>query len=211
MNHTIIENIKNMYEARGYCDIEVLTLQDGSTAVIADNNVFDKDGKSIPIDHGKSSKILTIPAFDPKLAEKNPDKAWKLDIQACKRALHIFTSGEEVPEIGLGIILHSSTTATAKSALAKANEGEDISLQLFEYKRFGYNLLDHKYQPSFSVVKGKELEDFRKKFPDTTKLPRLATKDPIVKHFRFKPGKIIRINRPSGAVSYRIVYGPSVM
>ncbi len=210
MNDTIIANIKNMYKARGYCDIEVLTLKDGSTAVIADNNVFDKDGKSIPIDHGKSSKILTIPAFDPKLAQKNPDKAWKLDIQACKRALHIFTSGEEVPEIGLGIILHSSTTATAKSALAKANDG-GISLQLFEYKRFGYNLLDHKYQPSFSVVKGKELEEFRKKFPDTSKLPRLATKDPIVKHFRFKPGKIIRIKRPSTAVSYRIVYGPSVM
>lgn len=206
MNPEFIKNIELMYSRRGYTDIETVILEEGMQAVTAIN----KGGA--PIEQTGYNKIMTIPAVDPSLAAAagNPEKAYNLCIRATKCALGIFTKYG----VGLGIILYqnrekkSGITSSARNMLVTSNSTPSIKIQLFKTRMFGFDLLSHRFQPKkFEIIKGKELVDFKKRFPDSTLHRRMKTSDPVAKYFRFPPKKIIRVTRRNGEISYLYVVG----
>lgn len=111
--------------------------------------------------------------------------------------------------IGLNhcIILYSnSITPKAKSIIDKKNMiSEDLSIkcELFTFAELQYNITKHSFVPTHKRLSKIQAKTFKIKYG--VKHPILLTSDPVSRFFGYETGDVIRIERSSGLIAYRIV------
>ena len=98
------------------------------------------------------------------------------------------------------IIYKDSVTHVAKKVI---DDLQGITIELFDEKTLRYNITKHRLVPQHTPLTKTESMEFRKKYG--VKLPVILKSDPIAHFYNFQKGDIIRIDRPDGYVSFRIV------
>lgn len=101
------------------------------------------------------------------------------------------------------IIYIESATPVVKKLI---NNSAEIEIELFMKDELEYNITKHILVPTHKGMSKKEIIEFKKKHSNL-KLPGLLKNDPISRFYNFKRGDIIKIFRPGGFISYRIVRG----
>ena len=79
----------------------------------------------------------------------------------------------------------------------------NIIFELFAMEDLQYNIINHKLQPKFTRLNDKDCKDFKEKYG--TKFPIMRKNDPVSCFFGYNKGDIIKIERKSGYITYRIV------
>ena len=98
------------------------------------------------------------------------------------------------------IIYTEMITPPTKNILSQLT---DIRFELFCITDLQYNITKHCLQPKFEELSISESEQFIKKYGSKFGVLRLDR--PIARFYDYKKNSIIRIIRPSGYVTYRIV------
>jgi len=78
-----------------------------------------------------------------------------------------------------------------------------------------FSILDHKLVPGHIILSGDEAKKVLKAYHiESSQLPKILDKDPVIKAIGAKPGQIIKIVRKSGSagetISYRLVVDSKV-
>lgn len=81
----------------------------------------------------------------------------------------------------------------------------DIIIELFNIDELQYNITHHRLVPQHIKMSENESTKFKKTYG--LKFPTILTTDPISRFYRYRRGDIIKIIRPGGYVTYRIVKG----
>lgn len=100
------------------------------------------------------------------------------------------------------VIYQAGITPATKSSLVQL---EDMHIELFSEEDLQINITKHRLQPKFERLVSKEAEEFKKKYG--LKIGTLRSDKPISMFFHYQKGDIIRVTRPSGYITYRIVKG----
>lgn len=95
--------------------------------------------------------------------------------------------------------------APTRNAVEHISEYEKIGyhLELFNVEDLQYNITRHYLVPKHTLLNPKETQDFKRKFG--VKIPSLLRSDPVCKFFDFPKGGVVKVERKSGCVGYRIV------
>jgi DNA-directed RNA polymerase subunit H (RpoH/RPB5) len=102
-----------------------------------------------------------------------------------------------------GIIVYTDTiTPMGKKMIT---ESDCIKFELFFIDELQYNITSHRLVPRHIKLKDKEAKEFKNKFG--LKHPCILKSDPISKFYNYNRGDVIKIMRPSGFITYRIVKG----
>ena len=100
------------------------------------------------------------------------------------------------------IVYTDSITPMGKKLVA---ESDDINVELFFIDELQYNITKHRLVPVHSRLNDTESKKFKKEFG--LKHPSILTSDPIAKFYNYKRGDVIKIIRPCGFITHRIVKG----
>lgn len=102
----------------------------------------------------------------------------------------------ETHEVKHAIVPYSSLAPQASEML---HNDAVYRVELFKYRHLLFDPTAHKYTPPHVLVQKEELGSIKVK-----DLPRILLSDSIVRFYDWKPGSIIRIERPDG-IYYRVV------
>lgn len=101
--------------------------------------------------------------------------------------------------IHLIIISESAITSKGKQAMAGYN------IETFLVQQVIFNILNHKFQPKFTLLEQKEMELLMNTLKcNLNDLPKIKTTDPVALYYRAKPKQVFRIDRDDG-IYYRLV------
>lgn len=100
------------------------------------------------------------------------------------------------------VIYRDSITPATKNTLSQSL---DINIELFAEEDLQYNITKHRLQPQFQRLSDTDAEEFKKNYG--TKFGTLRIEKPIARFYGYKRGDVIRIIRPCGFITYRIVKG----
>lgn len=102
------------------------------------------------------------------------------------------------------IVNKDNATPIAKKII---EDSPDLDIELFYVDELQYNITKHYLVPKHELAfkKGtKEYTAFKKKYM-ADNFPILLKTDAVARFFAFQKGDIIKITRPNGVISYRIV------
>jgi len=99
-------------------------------------------------------------------------------------------------------IYSDSITPMAKKFI---KDSLDIKIELFCQDELQFNITKHRLVPPHIKLTDEEGKQFKKKYG--LKHPVILTSDPVARFYNFKRGDIIKIVRPGGYITYRIVKG----
>lgn len=102
-----------------------------------------------------------------------------------------------------GIIVYSNMTSAVKKLLT-TTEDLKCKVETFYYDEVSFNLTKHRLVPKHSKVSNSEAELLKTKY-SANLFPIIKTTDPISRFYGFKKGEIIKVERKSGCITYRIV------
>lgn len=104
------------------------------------------------------------------------------------------------------IVSKDNATPIAKKII---EDSPYLNMELFNVDELQYNITKHYLVPHHEVAfkKGsKELQFFKKKYNNMTdNLPVILKTDPVARFYAFQKGDIIKVTRPNGMITYRIV------
>ena len=80
---------------------------------------------------------------------------------------------------------------------------QDMRIELFPLESLRYNITKHRLVPKHTQLSKSESKKFKDAYG--VKIPILLRTDPIVRFYDFQKGSVIKIERPYGLISYRIV------
>lgn len=78
-------------------------------------------------------------------------------------------------------------------------ESEGIFIIIYNMERLLFNILDHSYVPSHTIMTESEITDMKKRYniKDNSELPTISRYDPVAQAIGMRPGNICKIVRPS--------------
>lgn len=125
--------------------------------------------------------------------------ASKFDSKSLKEVISIMKELEIYHSI---VIYRESITPATKNTLSQSL---DMNIELFSEEDLQYNITKHRLQPQFERLSDIEAEEFKKKYG--MKFGILRIDKPIARFYGYQRGDVIRIIRPCGFITYRIVKG----
>lgn len=106
-------------------------------------------------------------------------------------------------EIKHMLIIYEEKYTPAVKDLQKKYVNLGYTIEIFNIEELQFDITQYKYQPIFTQLSKKESKEFHDKFG--TDIPRMLRTDPIARYYNYYRGAIIKIERKSGYISYRIV------
>lgn len=78
-------------------------------------------------------------------------------------------------------------------------ESEGIFIIIYNMERLLFNILDHSYVPSHTIMTESEITDMKNRYniKDNSELPTISRYDPVAQAIGMRPGNICKIVRPS--------------
>ena len=104
-----------------------------------------------------------------------------------------------------GIIVKcGKLTPAANTSLIDLNNLYD--LQIFDVEELVHNKTEHSLVPKHELLTIEEANNLLKQYKvKLTQLPHIKVNDPIIKYYGWKKGRIVRIIRKSGEITYRSI------
>jgi DNA-directed RNA polymerase I, II, and III subunit RPABC1 len=102
------------------------------------------------------------------------------------------------------IVIKDNATPIAKKII---DESPDLDIELFYVDELQYNITKHYLVPKHELAYKKGTADytaFKKKFM-ADNFPVILKSDVVARFYAFQKGDIIKITRPNGLITYRIV------
>ena len=102
------------------------------------------------------------------------------------------------------IVNKDNATPIAKKII---DDSPDLNIELFYVDELQYNITKHYLVPKHEIAykKGtKEYTVFKKKYM-ADNFPVILKTDAVARFFAFQKGDIIKVTRPNGIITYRIV------
>jgi DNA-directed RNA polymerase I, II, and III subunit RPABC1 len=125
------------------------------------------------------------------------NNAPKFDTKSMKEIISYMNEMEILHAL---VIYKDSITAATKNVLTQL---DDMRIELFAEKDLQVNITKHRLQPIFERLESKEAEEFKKLYG--VKFGTLRTDKPIARFYDYRRGDVIRVIRPGGYITYRIV------
>jgi DNA-directed RNA polymerase I, II, and III subunit RPABC1 len=103
------------------------------------------------------------------------------------------------------IVNKDNATPIAKKII---EESPDLNMELFSVDELQYNITKHYLVPQHQLAFKKGTKDyiaFKKKYNMIENLPVILKTDAVARFYAFQKGDIIKITRPNGMITYRIV------
>lgn len=103
------------------------------------------------------------------------------------------------------IVCHTITSNLKKIALAS-----DGKIEFFQYDELQFNIIDHAFQPKFTVLSTSEADDWKRCYLKSIKsYPKILVSDPVSRALKLKSLDIVKIERYEdegpNLISYSIV------
>jgi len=78
-------------------------------------------------------------------------------------------------------------------------ESEGIFIIIYNMERLLFNILDHSYVPTHTIMNESEITDMKNRYniKDDSELPTISRYDPVAQAIGMRPGNICKIVRPS--------------
>lgn len=124
----------------------------------------------------------------------------KLNIELIRKYLDNLYQSETTHGI---IVCKAQITPKGKNIIDVLNDIRDVKIELFDIESFVTNITKHRLVPKHTKLSDDEKQAITKQYG--ARLPDIFASDPVVKHYGFEVGDIIKIERKDGTIYYRQV------
>ena len=148
-------------------------------------------------------RILAIKPDKQQMCVFVSPSSYKFNVETIQEYISMMKKMELTHSI---IVSKDNATPIAKKII---EESPDLHMELFNVDELQYNITKHYLVPKHELAyrKGtKEFLLFKKKHNNMTdNFPVILKTDPVARFYAFQKGDIIKIIRPNGMITYRIV------
>jgi DNA-directed RNA polymerase I, II, and III subunit RPABC1 len=148
-------------------------------------------------------RILAIKPDNKQMCVFVSPSSYKFNVETIQEYISMMKKMDLTHSI---IVSKDNATPIAKKII---EESPNFNIELFNVDELQYNITTHYLVPKHELAfkKGtKELLQFKKKYNNMTdNLPVILKSDPVARFYAFQKGDIIKITRPNGMITYRIV------
>lgn len=148
-------------------------------------------------------RILAIKPDKQQMCVFVSPQSYKFNVETIQEYISMMKTMDLTHSI---IVSKDNATPIAKKII---EESPDLHMELFNVDELQYNITTHYLVPKHELAfkKGsKEYLLFKKKYNNMMdNLPVILKTDPVSRFYAFQKGDVIKITRPNGMVTYRIV------